>query len=208
MLPDAGEIAQLLIMRAGAEGRVMVAIAGPPGAGKSTLAESLQDALLARGETAAILPMDGFHMDNAILEARGLLARKGAPQTFDVRGLHDILAAVRKADEEVLVPVFDRDRELAIASARAICPADRFILAEGNYLLLDRQPWAGLAQYFDITIFIAPSMATLEKRLTDRWVHYRLSPAQIATKLQDNDLPNGRLVLSASRPADITVLEN
>lgn len=207
MKPDAARIAGMLLAQAGTTKRVMVAISGPPGAGKSTLADSLHRALTDRGETAAVLPMDGFHLDNAILVERGLLSRKGAPNTFDVRGLKDILTAVRTADVEVLVPVFDRSRELAIASARAISPTDRFILVEGNYLLLDQMPWSELAPLFDFSIFIAPSMKTLELRLCERWQSYGLPPEAIVQKLDGNDLPNGRLVLESSRSADILVLE-
>ncbi|MGV1827209.1 nucleoside triphosphate hydrolase [Agrobacterium vitis] len=185
--------------------RFVIAIAGPPGAGKSTLSEALRETLIARGETAEILPMDGFHMDNGILEQRGLLKRKGAPETFDVRGFLDIVTAVKAGGEEVLVPVFDRDRELAIASARPIAPETRFILVEGNYLLLDRAPWTRLQRCFDLTVFVGPPLEVLEQRLRDRWVHYGLDEAAITWKLNGNDLPNGRLVIEASRPADISV---
>lgn len=192
-----------VLQRATEKSRFIVAIAGPPGAGKSTLAEALREELIRRGEKAEILPMDGFHMDNGILEARGLLARKGAPETFDVRGFADIVAAVRAADQEVLVPVFDRSREIAIASARAIATDTRFILAEGNYLLLDEQPWSRLKDRFDLSIFVGPSVETLEQRLRDRWIGYGLDDAGIAAKLYDNDLPNGARVVENSTQADI-----
>lgn len=185
-------IVEEVLQRAEGHSRFIVAIAGPPGAGKSTLADALCDALRARGETAAILPMDGFHMDNGILEERGLLPRKGAPETFDVRGFLDIVSAVRKGGQEVLVPVFDRSREIAIASARAIAPETRFILAEGNYLLLNEAPWTNLSGSFDLTIFVGPSVAVLEERLRNRWLGYGLDAAQIHAKLFANDLPNGK----------------
>lgn len=205
MTMTAKEIAETILWRAGSARRFLVAIAGPPGAGKSTLADTLRDLLIADGETAVVLPMDGFHMDNGILEARGLLPRKGAPQTFDVRGFADILRAVRAGEEEVLVPVFDRDREIAIASARPISPNDRIVLVEGNYLLLDEAPWSSLAPLFDFTIFAAPSFEELERRLTARWEGYNLDAAGIDWKLNGNDLPNAQLVLEKSRKADIRI---
>jgi Panthothenate kinase len=202
--PTPDDIASEIISRAGYARRFLVAIAGPPGAGKSTLADRLRDTLVARDEAATVLPMDGFHMDNGILEQRGLLPRKGAPETFDVRGFVDIVKAV-KAGGEVLVPVFDRDREITINAARVIAPEDRIILIEGNYLLLDRAPWNALAPLFDFTIFVSPSLEELTRRLTARWKDYDMDAAGIEWKLHGNDLPNGRLVIEASRSADLRI---
>jgi pantothenate kinase len=189
--------------RAHGGARLLVGVAGPPGAGKSTLADRLHEILGKRGHRSAVLPMDGFHLDNSILNERGDLARKGAPHTFDVRGLTDLLRAV-KAGGEVFVPVFDRARELAIAAARCITAQDRIVIAEGNYLLLDQGRWAGLTDLFDLTVMVAPPIEELERRLIARWVNYGLTPAQIAAKVEINDLPNGRLVLERSRAADFT----
>lgn len=199
------EIVGEVLNRAGNTRRFLIAIAGPPGAGKSTMADNVSSALKAMGESAAVLPMDGFHMDNAVLIERGLLARKGIPETFDVRGFLDIIRAVRPADQEVLVPVFDRSRELAIASARPIDPQDRFIIVEGNYLLFTEGKWAELDGIFDYTIMLAPPMEVLEERLWDRWRGYQLTEEEASAKVYGNDLPNGRLILENRRPADMTL---
>ncbi|MET3853319.1 nucleoside triphosphate hydrolase [Rhizobium sp. OAE497] len=199
------EITGAVLDRAGSAKRFLIAIAGPPGAGKSTMADNLANGLKARGETAAVLPMDGFHMDNAVLIERGLLARKGIPETFDVRGFLDIVRAVRPADQEVLVPVFDRSRELAIASARPISPHDRFIIIEGNYLLFTQGKWAELDGIFDFTIMLAPPIEVLEERLWERWRGYKLSEEEASAKVYGNDLPNGRLILENRRPSDVTL---
>ncbi|KXG84500.1 nucleoside triphosphate hydrolase [Agrobacterium bohemicum] len=200
-----GALTDAIVQRASGNSRFIVAIAGPPGAGKSTLADALYCELTKRGEKAEVLPMDGFHMDNGILRERGLLARKGAPETFDVRGFFDIVNAVRKADQDVLVPVFDRAREIAIASARSVSSETRFILAEGNYLLLNEQPWIQLKNSFDLSIFVGPSVEVLEQRLRDRWIGYGLDEAGIAAKLYGNDLPNGKRVVQNAQEADIKI---
>ncbi|QRM48560.1 nucleoside triphosphate hydrolase [Rhizobium sp. BG6] len=199
------EIAGDVIRRAGDAKRFLIAIAGPPGAGKSTMADNVAHALKTKGETAEVLPMDGFHMDNAILIERGLLARKGIPETFDVRGFLDIIRAVRPADQEVLIPVFDRSRELAIASARVVSPEHRFIIVEGNYLLFSLGKWAELEGIFDYSVMLAPPIEVLEERLWARWRGYQLSEEQASAKVYGNDLPNGRLILENRRRADVTL---
>jgi len=198
------DVAGEIIARAGNAKRFLVAIAGPPGAGKSTLADNVAKALKARGESAEVLPMDGFHMDNAVLIEKGLLKRKGVPDSFDVRAFLDIVKAVRAADQEVLVPVFDRSREIAIASARIVSADHRFIVIEGNYLLFSQGKWAELEGLFDYSIMLAPSMEVLEERLWARWRGYDLDEEAARAKVYGNDLPNGRLILENRRQADAT----
>ncbi|MGY5777808.1 nucleoside triphosphate hydrolase [Rhizobium sp. LEGMi135b] len=199
------DVAGEIIARAGNTKRFLVAIAGPPGAGKSTLADNVAKALKARSESAEVLPMDGFHMDNAVLIEKGLLKRKGVPDSFDVRAFLDIVRAVRAADQEVLVPVFDRSREIAIASARIVSAHHRFIVVEGNYLLFSQGKWAELEGLFDYSIMLAPPMEVLEERLWARWRGYDLDEEAAGAKVHGNDLPNGRLILENRRRADVTI---
>ncbi len=198
-------IVDAMLRRAGDARRFLVGLAGPPAAGKSTLAEALREGLVARGETAEILPMDGFHMDDGILAARGLLPRKGVPESFDGRGFVDIVHALKRAEGEVLVPVFDRSREISLNAARAIPQETRFVLAEGNYLLFKDAPWDRLDGVFDFTIFVGPPYPVLETRLRQRWQGYALPEDQIGWKLYGNDLPNGKRILENSRPADLHI---
>ncbi len=199
------DVAGEIIARAGNAKRFLVAIAGPPGAGKSTLADNVAKALKAKGESVEVLPMDGFHMDNAVLVEKGLLKRKGVPESFDVRAFLDIVKAVRAADQEVLVPVFDRSREIAIASARIVSAEHRFIIAEGNYLLFSQGKWAELEGMFDYSIMLAPPIEVLEERLWARWRGYDLDEETARAKVYGNDLPNGRLILENRRRADVTI---
>jgi pantothenate kinase len=179
-----------------AHDRRIIAMAGAPGSGKSTLAETLATRLNATTPgRAALCPMDGFHYDDAVLHARGRRPWKGAPDTFDVGGLRATLARLKARDEaEVAVPVFDRTLEVSRGSAAIIAQSADTIICEGNYLLLDRAPWSSLVPFWDLTVMVAVDEDELRRRLTARWVHYGLSPDEIAHKLDGNDLPNGRMV--------------
>jgi pantothenate kinase len=200
-MQTAEDIAARIVERARGLRRIVIALAGPPGAGKSMLSECLLAGLPA-GE-AALVPMDGFHFDNAVLEAMGLRHRKGAPETFDCAGLAATLRRIRSGNEAVAVPVFDREADLARAGA-AIIPADaRLILVEGNYLLLDRAPWSELAPLFGLTIFIDVPLAELERRLLARWRDLGWSEEAARAWVEGNDLPNARRVIESSRPTDI-----
>lgn len=182
-------------------GRQVLAIAGAPGSGKSTLVERLAAAL--PGDPVAILPMDGFHYDDAVLHAMGRWPWKGAPDTFDVGGLKSTLRRLRDpAEGPVAVPVFDRDLEISRGSARIIAPGVRLILTEGNYLLLGHDPWQSLRTEFDATVMIDVPEEELKRRLGARWIGYGLTEAEIDFKLEGNDLPNGRLIAAESGAAD------
>lgn len=198
---DVETIAARIVERAHGLSRIMVALAGPPGAGKSAMSEHLLAALPA-GE-AALVPMDGFHFDNAVLDAMGLRQRKGAPETFDCAGLAATLRRIRSGEGPVAVPIFDREADLARAGA-AIIPAEaRIILVEGNYLLLDWAPWSELAPLFDLTIVIDVPIAELERRLLARWTGLGRSEEAARAWVEGNDMPNARLVIEGSRRADI-----
>lgn len=186
-------------------GRKFIGIAGAPGSGKSTTVERLLDALeLDHPGQVAILPMDGFHYDDAVLHQMGRRPWKGAPDTFDVGGLVSVLNRLKNpAETRVAVPVFDRDLEISRGSARIIPDDVKLILVEGNYILLDRAPWDALADTFDLTVMIDVPEDELRRRLRARWEHFGLTEDQIAHKLDGNDLPNGRDVIQGSRPADI-----
>jgi pantothenate kinase len=201
---DIAGLAGLLAERAQGGGRVVAALAGAPGSGKSTVAERLCDALNAqRPGLAAVLPMDGYHYDDLHLVPAGLRPRKGAPETFDVGGLYHTLKRIRARDEDfVAVPVFDRDIEIARAGARMIPAEVPIIIVEGNYLLLGQAPWARLRPMFDVAVLVDVPEPVLRARLTARWRHYDLTPDEIAWKLDGNDLPNGRFVMAQSRGED------
>lgn len=196
---------QILSLAQEKEGRFIAALAGPPGAGKSTLAEALVHAIGASAKVLSrVVPMDGFHFDDAILIARGQRARKGAPETFDVAGYRHLLSRLRTEDE-VAIPVFDRSLELSRGSADIVGPEHRILITEGNYLLLDEAPWTDLAGFFDLTVMIDVPEAELDRRLLARWDFYGKTPEEARAWIDGNDMPNIRRVTRGSRAADVRI---
>lgn len=192
-------------LKAQPEGRRMVvAIAGPPASGKSTLAEALAQRLNDEGTRAQVVPMDGFHLDNAVLSARDLLHRKGAPETFDAPGFIALIRRL-KAGDEVFIPVFDRSRDLAVAGAAVVSAECKVILVEGNYLLFAEAPWRDLAPLWDFSVLLDVPLPDLRRRLIRRWLDHGLDLAAATLRAEQNDLPNASRVLKAALVPDMTI---
>jgi|TARA_B110000114_G_C15033388_1_gene373926 pantothenate kinase len=205
------ELAAHILERTVHDGRLVIAIAGPPGSGKSTATDALE-VMLARNEglQVQVVPMDGFHYDNAILDQLGLSQRKGAPETFDVGGLDAVLKRLtsKNQTESVAVPVFDRNRDLSIASARLIGKKTTVLLIEGNYLLLKNGPWSHLKKYFDVCVMLPCDEVTLRERLIGRWKDLNYSHEDATIKVELNDMPNAELIIRQSSSADMNLKWN
>ncbi len=184
--------------------RILVAIAGAPGAGKSTFAAELARRLNAQRASTAIVPMDGFHLDNAVLDARGLRRRKGAPETFDADGFIHLVRRLARGGE-VIAPIFDRARDIAIAGVQVVAAGTRVVVVEGNYMLFDEEPWRDLATLWHLSVRIEVAMDELRRRLVQRWLDHGLSHAAARARAGDNDIPNAERVLARTLPATITL---
>ena len=186
------------------DARQLVAIAGPPGAGKSTIAAKTRTALVRAGIPAGLVAMDGFHLSNSILEARGLRDKKGAPQTFDLAGFDHLLARLR-TEAEVIAPTFDRSLDAAIGSSEVISPDQRVVVVEGNYLLLDEPGWRDLSGKWALTVYLDIDADTLEARLVDRWLSHGMTPEDARAWTASNDLPNALRVTENRLPANLVL---
>lgn len=201
----AAELAERLLQVAGGRERFMVAIAGAPGAGKSTISAALVKRFAARGERAIVVPMDGFHFDDVVLNQRGHRSRKGAAFTFDCAGFEILLKRIRQRESEIAIPVFDRDHELSRAGAAIVDAAARIVLVEGNYLLLREQPWCRLHELFDYRVFLEVPTEELKRRLRQRIQSHGHSAEFAEQWLAGNDLLNIEHVQSGSGVADLRV---
>ncbi|SBR47374.1 MULTISPECIES: nucleoside/nucleotide kinase family protein [unclassified Halomonas] len=202
MTTDLDTLSRQIIQAATDLPRYMVALAGPPGAGKSYRSEQLCAAInrQAPGQ-AGVVPMDGYHFDNAVI-GESQLPLKGAPHTFDVDGLRVDLERIRCADRPVAVPVFDRPLDLARAGGRLITTEQRIVIVEGNYLLLDRPGWRDLRPLFDWTLMLDVEDDVLVQRLVARWLAMGQDRAGALERTHQKDMLNAQLVKTCSFSPD------
>lgn len=183
--------------------RVVLGLTGAPGAGKTTLAETLVSAL---GEQAALLPMDGFHLADAQLDRLGLRGRKGAPETFDVDGYVATLARLRATvTGPVYAPGFERDLEQPLAAALVVLPEARLVVTEGNYLLGDGGGWERVRPLLDEAWYVEAPEDLRRRRLEQRHVVFGKTPPEAAAWVASVDEPNATLVASCKHRADRVV---
>jgi pantothenate kinase len=183
--------------------RAVLGLVGPPGAGKSTVAAMLVDAMKGR---AQLLPMDGFHMAQVELERLGRAPRKGAPDTFDSEGFVALLERVRnQGDETVYAPEFRREIEEPIAGAIALLPQTPLVVVEGNYLLLDEGPWAKVRALLDECWYIDVDDGLRRSRLVERHMRFGRSHEDAERWVEMTDEPNARLIARGRALADVVV---
>lgn len=187
--------------------RTIVGIVGPPGAGKSTVAAALIEQLNGAGDiqpadthpaptpSAALLPMDGFHLPQARLVELGRRDRMGAPDTFDVAGFLATLAALRRDRPGIVrAPGFDRTIEEPVPDAIEIGTERSIVVVEGNYLLLDTDGWGAAAGLLDVSVFVELDRDVRLTRLIDRHVRFGKSPAAARAWALGPDEANARLI--------------
>jgi pantothenate kinase len=180
--------------------RVLLGITGPPGAGKSSLAEAVLRAV----PGSVLVPMDGFHLAQRVLDEAGLADRKGAPETFDRDGFAALLQRVRDQDADapvVYAPEFRRDLEEPIAGAIAVRPSTRLVVTEGNYLLL----WPEVAALLDEVWWVDLPDAERHRRLVARHAAFGKPPEQAQAWALGSDEANARLVAPGRARADVIV---
>jgi pantothenate kinase len=183
--------------------RVVVGIAGSPGAGKTTLALRLVEAL---GPDAVHLPMDGFHLANDTLDRLGRHDRKGALDTFDGWGFLALLRRVHaETDHTVYVPSFRREVDEPVAAEVAVEPSHAVVVVEGNYLLVDEGPWAQVRDALDDAWFCATPDDERERRLVDRHTRHGRTVEAATAWATEVDGRNAVLIESTRDRADLVV---
>ncbi len=181
--------------------RRIIGIVGKPGSGKSTVAEALVTAV---GQGAALLPMDGFHLSNAVLESLGIADRKGAPHTFDVHGYVALLRRIRSEKyHPIYYPIFDREMEESITAQGVVKPNTHLIITEGNYLLLASDGWEEVRALLDEIWFVDVDDRLRLDRLIARHIRYGRSPSAAQAWAQGTDELNAIIVGESRERADV-----
>src|SRR5690606_24576006 len=184
-------------------GRRVLGIAGGPGVGKSTMAQRLVAAL---GDVAAYVPMDGFHMKHAKLEALGTAIEKGMPHTFEGAAFIDFLARLKAATGPVSGPGYSRKIEDVVEDAFTVPATTKLLVVEGNYLLLATAPWWQVKPLLDLAVFIDVPRELVRTRLIKRHAEEGLfTEERNRAHIERVDLPNYDLVQRSRSRADIAI---
>ncbi|WP_158008286.1 hypothetical protein [Methyloceanibacter methanicus] len=184
--------------------RLLLAIVGPPGVGKSTLSKHLLSRNAGAPLYAQLAPMDGFHLPNRSLAQLGLLEKKGVPETFDVGRYLALLEALRSG-ECMSAPAYSRISHEPVPNAYSFNEHNRTIIAEGNYLLLNDPEWTKIADLVDFSIMLDEADDVLVSRLCERYARSGRSEADALARARGFDMNNAALVRSRSRSANVNV---
>jgi pantothenate kinase len=191
--------------------RVLLGVAGAPGAGKSTLADALVAGVAGHQgvDWVAHVPMDGFHLADIQLDRLGARGRKGAPDTFDVDGYaHLLRRLVTEPDRPVYAPGFERTLEQPIAAAVVVPPTARLVVTEGNYLLLPEPRWEAARALLAQVWYVTGDNELRRTRLIDRHIAFGKGPDAAARWVRDTDDANADLVMATAGRADRIVLSS
>lgn len=180
--------------------RYLFGIVGPPGSGKSTIASTLAHEL-----GAPVAPMDGFHLPNRVLDELGLRHVKGAPETFAAHEFANAVQRLRAASEDVLIPDFDRIDDEPRPDRIRLRTSDKIIIVEGNYLLLDRDPWSTLRDCLDAVGYVDIDPQVRIARLIARHVQFGKTPEAAATFVRESDERNTEIIEATRGRADLMI---
>ncbi|KAL0800662.1 hypothetical protein Bca101_055837 [Brassica carinata] len=200
----------------------LVGLAGPPGAGKSTLAyqvvrrinslwpqkASSFDAEVMPPDVATVLPMDGFHLYRSQLDAmedpKEAHARRGAPWTFNPSLLLNCLKKLRN-EGSVYVPSFDHGVGDPVEDDIFVSLQHKVVIVEGNYLLLEEGTWKDISDMFDEKWFIDVNLDTAMQRVESRHISTGKPPDVAKWRIDYNDRPNAELIMKSKTNADVLI---
>lgn len=198
------EAKEIVLTLAAGSARTIIGIVGKPGGGKSTLSKFL---LKGCDETlVSVLPMDGFHLSNKVLKSLGRSDRKGAPDTFDVKGFAEILNRVAHDQvNPIYYPIFDRSIEESIAAQGVVLPSTRVVIVEGNYLMHDRDGWQEISPLLNQSWYAYLDEDIRISRLISRHIAFGKDPESAKAWAKGSDQVNADLIESSVARCDFVI---
>ena len=200
-------VSRAQILAANTARRIAIGLAGGPGVGKSTLAAEIVETLNSiEPGSAALVPMDGFHMRHAKLEALGTVRDKGAAHTFEGAEFTEFLKRLKSADGAMSGPGYSRKIEDVVEDAFTVAPGTKILVVEGNYLLLGNAPWGAVKSLLDLAVFIDVPREKVRRRLMKRHAEEGLfAEERNREHIERVDLPNYDLIAGSKSRADLVI---
>lgn len=202
------------------ERRIIIALAGVPGSGKSTIAAALLAHLDRIGICDVVVaPMDGYHYTKATLSAFAdpdeAFRRRGAPFTFDVESFVEMVrllscspvASHEDPSKDIWMPSFDHAKQDPVPLDIWVPATARVVLLEGNYVLLNQHPWSQIGEMADERWFIDASRDVAKQRITQRHLAAKIEHTLQAAegRAEANDLPNGDFIRMHSVAPEVII---
>ncbi len=208
-------LAKALLSRYSSASRLMVAVAGPPGSGKTAFATILVAVVNAEAsdDLAVLVGLDGWHYSNEYLathfidrdvERIALRSIKGAPETFDAVGAYGCLSEMRRGGY-ASYPVYSRRLHDPVPGGGSVDTHHKIVVVEGNYLLVDEDPWRRFRELFDVRMFIVAPREILISSLAERHQRGGKTPEAAMQHVRRVDLPNAERVSPSVAHAQVLV---
>jgi type I pantothenate kinase len=150
----------------------VIGVAGSVAVGKSTIARVLE-ALLARWPhhpSVDLVTTDGFLFPNAVLEDRGLMERKGFPESYDRAALLDFVARASAGEDHLEIPVYSHIRYDIVEGERRVISRPDILIIEGLNVLQAGDSGAFVSDYFDFSIFVDAEVEDIKRWYVERFL--------------------------------------
>jgi len=187
------EAKSIVVEYAAASSRTIIGIVGKPGGGKSTLSKFLLKGM--DSTLVSVVPMDGFHLSNKVLKELGRSDRKGAQDTFDVKGFTALIERIKMdSADPIYYPIFDRSIEESIAAQGVVYPSTRVVIVEGNYLMHDNDGWQEISPLLDQSWYAFLEEDIRISRLISRHIAFGKDPESAKAWAKGSDQVNAELI--------------
>ena len=187
------EAKAIVVERAATSTRTIIGIIGKPGGGKSTLSKYLLKGM--DPTLVSVVPMDGFHLSNKVLKELGRSDRKGAQDTFDVKGFTTLIERIKlDSADPIYYPIFDRSIEESIAAQGVVYPSTRVVIVEGNYLMHDNDGWQEISPLLDQSWYAFLEEDIRISRLISRHIAFGKDPESAKAWAKGSDQVNAELI--------------